>query len=142
MPTPVVYQGTTYFIPSFGDGGYAQGAGNLSLYLIALASGTLTTSGGIFTLTGDVNFGSSFGLIAKYYTSVTANPASAGVLRLANTDSIEWRNFANSGNDVLAVNSSDQLIYNGVVVTTASTNAITALTGDVTATGPGSVPAT
>jgi hypothetical protein len=50
MSTPVLYNGVTYNIPGLGDGGYAQGPGNLSLYLIALAA----TSGGITALTGDV----------------------------------------------------------------------------------------
>jgi|ERR1700676_1065767 len=128
MSTPVVYGGVTYNIPSFGDGGYAQGAGNLSLYLIALATGSLTTGGGPFTLLADVNFGTSFGLLAKYFTSVSANPASAGVLRLSNTDNIEWRNFANNGNDVLAVNASDQLTYNGTVVGLAGAS-VTSVSG-------------
>lgn len=128
MSTPVSYLGVTYFIPAFGDGGYAQGAGNLSLYLIALANGSLTTSGGIFTLTGDVNFGSSFGVIAPYYKSASANIATSGVLRMSNTDSIQWRNFANSGNDVLAVNASDQLTYNGTPIGLAG-GSVTSVSG-------------
>src|ERR1019366_4169569 len=118
MATSVIYNGVTYSIPSYGDTGYAQGAGNLSLYLVALATGSLQTTGGIFSLLADVNFGVNFGLIALYYTSVHANPATAGTIRLANTDTIDWRNFANSGNDVLAVNGSDQLTYNGAVLAT------------------------
>ena len=46
MSVPVIYNGVTYNIPVFGDAGYAQGAGNLSLYLVALAAagtGTVTT---------------------------------------------------------------------------------------------------
>src|ERR1700688_2939710 len=116
MSTPGIYNGNTYFVPSFNDGGYAQGADNLSLYLIALATGSLTAASGVFPLLADVNFGGSFGLAAVYYKSISSNIASAGVLRLANTDTIAFRNFANSGNDVLAVNASDQLTFNGTPI--------------------------
>lgn len=54
MATSVVYNGVTYSVPSFTDVGYAQGAGNLSQYLVALAS-ALSTAGG--TLTGPINMG-------------------------------------------------------------------------------------
>jgi hypothetical protein len=127
MSTPVVYNGISYSVPSFGDTGYAQGSGNLSLYLVALATGSLQTTGGIFSLTADANFGLNFGLLSKYFTSISANAATAGVVRLANTDTIDWRNFANSGNNVLAVNTSDQLTYNGVPLTTAA--AVTSVSG-------------
>lgn len=113
MATTVTYVGNQYSVPAYNDTGYAQGAGNLSSYLVALATGSLTLSGGTFTLTADANFGASFGLVALYYKSVSANIASAGVVRLSNTDLIEWRNNANSGNDTLGVDTSDQLSYTG-----------------------------
>lgn len=139
MSTPVVYNGVTYNVPAFGDTGYAQSAGNLSSYLIALATGSLNRSGGTFILTNDVNFGSNFGLLADYFTSITANPATAGRVRLAKTDSIDWRNNANSANLALGIDGSDNLTFNGTAVTQGG---ITALTGDVTASGPGSAVAT
>jgi len=37
--TTVQKNGQAYSVPSYGDTGWAQGQGNLSLYLIALASG-------------------------------------------------------------------------------------------------------
>jgi hypothetical protein len=120
MATSVVYNGVTYSIPAYGDVGYAQGPGNLSAYLIALASGSPQATGGLFSLTAPLNFGPNFGLLAVNYSSTSANPASAGTIRLANTDTIDWRNFANSGNDVLGVNTSDQLTYNGSVIALTS----------------------
>lgn len=122
MSTPVTYAGNAYSVPAYGDVGYAQGAGNLSAYLIALATGSLTVSGGNVTLLADANFGPNFGLVSLYFKSVSANIATAGVLRLANTDLIEWRNFANGGNLPLGVNGSDQLVFNGAVISTATTN--------------------
>jgi hypothetical protein len=119
MATPVVYNGVSYSIPAFGDVGYAQGPGNLSSYLIALSSG-LQQTGGLFSLTAPLNFGPNFGVIAVNYTSTSANPATAGAIRLANADTIDWRNFANSANLALGVNASDQLTFNGSVLSTAA----------------------
>jgi len=119
MATPVNYNGVSYSIPAFGDVGYAQGPGNLSSYLIALAGGPQAT-GGLFSLTAPLNFGPNFGLIAVNYTTTTANPATAGQIRLAKTDTIDWRNNANSANLPLGINGSDQLTYNGVVISTAA----------------------
>lgn len=129
MSTPITFNSTAYSVPAYNDSGYAQGPGNLSAYLIAISTGTLQPAGGTFTLTADVNFGSNFGLISKYYTSVTANAATAGAVRLARADTIDWRNQANSANLVLAVNSSDQLTYQGAVITTGSASAVTSITG-------------
>lgn len=120
--------------------------------------------------------------------SASSNPATVGTMRLANvTDTIAWRNFANSSNLALTVNAADQLQFNlkaipleagsltasrvvvsdasgtpqldsSVTTTTelsyvsgvtsaiqtqlngkqATGNYITALTGDATASGPGS----
>lgn len=104
MSTAVTYAGTQYNIPAYQDTGYAQGTGNLSSYLIALATGSVTVSGGTVTLTADANFGANFGLVSIYYKSRTANVATAGVLRLANTDLIEWKDNAAANNLILAMN--------------------------------------
>ena len=121
MSTPVTFNGVSYSVPAYQDTGYAQGPGNLSSYLIALASGTLQQSGGVFSLTADVNFGANFGLLSKYFTSTTANPATAGTIRLAKTDTIDWRNNANSANLPLGINGSDQLTFNGGTITVGGT---------------------
>lgn len=118
MSTPVVWNGVTYNIPLYNDVGYAQGQGNLSSYLIALANGP------------------------SPLISTNPNPATAGQIRLAKTDTIDWRNNANSANLALGINGSDQLTYNGSVIQTGASSAITSLTGDVTATGPGAAAAT
>ena len=88
--TSVTFNGTTYYVPAYNEKGWAQGSGNVSLYLIAIAQGTLQTTGGTFTLSADANFGASFGLKAVYFKSASASIATAGVLRLAAGDSIEW----------------------------------------------------
>lgn len=104
MSTLVNWNGQQYLVPAYNDTGYAQSNGNLSQYLVALSTGSLQQIGGLFQLTADADFGPNFGLVSSYYKSRTANIASAGILRLANTDSIKWRNSDNSADVTLAMN--------------------------------------
>lgn len=115
MATTVTFNGSTYSVPALGDSGWAQGPGNLSAYLIAIASGTLQTTGGVFTLSADVNFGGSFGVIAKYLTSASASPATAGTIRLAIGDTIDW----GTANNSLSVTGTD-IYWNGVKIAVGS----------------------
>jgi hypothetical protein len=73
----------------------------------------LQKTGGTFTLSAEVDFGGAYGIKTLYLKSQTANPAAAGVVRLAKTDTINFRNEANDGDLALGRNSSDQLTYNG-----------------------------
>ena len=113
----VIFNGSIYHIPTLGDSGYAQGSGNLSSYLAAIAAGTLQTTGGSFTLSAPVNFGATYGLLTAYLSSTTASPATVGAVRLAASDEICW----GAGNLALAVNGSSQLTFNGKVVLTTGT---------------------
>lgn len=106
--------GVVYPIPVQGDQGWGP---PLTRYLVALPSGMLQKTGGTFTLTADVNFGASFGLLAAYFSG-RGTVATAGLLRLSKTDVIDWRNNAGNGNNVLATDSSDNLTYNGGVIAT------------------------
>lgn len=136
MAIGVLFNGVVYSIPETGEESWGE---DLTSYFVAIPAGALQKSGGTFTLTADVNFGANFGLLSKYFSTRTALPSTAGLVRLAVSDTIGWRNNANGGNLLLAVNGSDQLTFNGTAIYPAG---ITALTGDVTATGPGSVAAT
>lgn len=108
MSTPVVFNGVTYSIPAYNDIGYAQGMGNLSAYLIALANGPFP------------------------FSTTTPNPATAGAIRLAKTDTIDWRNNANSANLPLGINGSDQLTFNGTVLSAPAGVIVIAGSGTVT----------
>ncbi len=119
MSTPVVYNGSSYNVPAYQDTGYAQGPGNLSSYLIALATGSLTLAGGSFPLTADANFGSSFGLLAKYFSSISTPIATTGVFRLANAETISWRNATDGGNISMSINASDQFQVGADIITPA-----------------------
>lgn len=120
MATNIIFNGSPYQVPAYNDTGWASGSGNLSSYLIAIASGCLQTTGGTFTLSAEVNFGATYGAVLAYVKSASANIATAGIVRMANGDLIEWRNNANSGNDTLGVNSSDKLVFNGSPVAGSS----------------------
>ena len=111
MSVSVTVAGSSYTIPQVGE--VTWGA-NVTAWIQAISSATLQTSGGSFVLTGDLSFGTNFGLISKYFTSLTANAASTGVLRLANSDGIGWRNSGNSADFLLKPDADGILQYNGI----------------------------
>ncbi len=110
MADLITFNGSPYIIPVPNDVDWGQ---NVTDFLVAIPSGCLQNTGGAFTLTADANFGASFGLLSAYFKTRSSNPASTGLVRLANADTIVWRNFAHGGDNTLGVNSSDQLVYNG-----------------------------
>ncbi len=103
--------GATFSIPDVNDENWGQ---NVTDYLLAIPNGVVPTAG-LFTLTGDLSFGTGFGILSKYFTSVALNAASTGLLRLANAESIAWRNAAHDGDNLLSL-SSNTLQYNGASV--------------------------
>ncbi len=131
MSTTVSLNGSNYSIPRTGDDSWSN-TGGVDDYLVALATGVLQKAGGAFSLTAEVNFGGSFGLKSLYYKSTGSNPASAGVVRLANAESVKWRNAANDADLALTVDSSNVLNFNGApIVTLALGAASTALVMNV-----------
>lgn len=81
---------------SFGTGGLTV-TGNL------LVTGTLTVPTLVATT----------GITAPYFSSSTSNPSSAGVLRLARTDTVAWRNAANSSNVTLSLDANNVMTSSG-----------------------------
>jgi hypothetical protein len=106
----VLVNGTTYPIPQTNEKGWGT---NVTNWIQAISLNSLQPNGGSFPLTADANFGTNFGLISPYYKSSTGNIATAGVLRLAKTDALAFRNNANSGNLSLSIDGSDNLLFNG-----------------------------
>src|SRR5260221_2086606 len=106
----ITFNGVPFIIPDVGDEDWGQ---NVTDFLVSIPSGALQKTGGAFSLSADANFGPSFGLVTPYLKSTSNNIASGGVLRLSNADKVEWRNFANTGDNILGVDSSDHLTYNG-----------------------------
>lgn len=114
MSTNLTINGVTYAYPqNHQERGWGQQA---NLWAQAVTSGMLQKAGGSFTLTAEVNFGATYGLLAPYYKTSSSNIASAGQFRLARTDVISWRNQANGANLDLGVNSSNALTFNGIAL--------------------------
>lgn len=114
MATNVSWNGSTYAVPATGEDNWG-GTTKVDGLLIALATHGFSKSGGLFTLGADADFGATAGLKAVYYKS-RGTVADTGILRLAKTESVAWRNNADSGNNTLATDTSDRLLYNGTVV--------------------------
>src|SRR5271169_5841990 len=81
----VTLGGTNYPIPQPGSTPWGQ---NVTNWIIA-ASGA----------TGFLQAGGA--VAASFIKSALANPATSGFLRLANADTIDWRNFGNTADDKL-----------------------------------------
>lgn len=125
MTVTLVINGSSYFYPETGDTNWGPEATD---WASAVTSGMLQKAGGLFVLLSEVDFGGSFGLKSIYFKSRTASPASAGVVRLANADTVAWRNFADDGDLALSVNASNNLLFNGspigVIASIADTNSV------------------
>jgi hypothetical protein len=117
MAQTIIFNGVSYSIPDTGDEDWGEG---LTSFFVAISQGALQKTGGTFTLTADANFGASFGLVAAYLKSISSNISTAGLIRLARTDTLGWRNAANGGNLLLAVNGSDELTFDGIVLLTTT----------------------
>ncbi len=106
MSVPLTINGVTFQYPQEFDKHWGPVLTNWST---AVTNGMLQTSG--------IN-------AASLIKSATANPSGTGFLRLAKTDAISWRNNANSADLPLAINSSNQLTFNGTPIgaSTALTN--------------------
>lgn len=111
MTTTVTINGQNFEYPVTGDTGWG---GPATAWAQAVSLHLLQKTGGTFTLSADVDFGASFGLISPYYKSSTTPRAGVGTLRLANTDDIAWRNFANSADLLLSVGTDNLIEFGGV----------------------------
>jgi hypothetical protein len=119
MPTANL-AGSTYTIPAAGSRNWST----LTNYLVALSTDCIQRNGGSFTLLAELSFAGSYGLKVPYLKSTGSNLAAAGVIRLANAESVAWRNAANGADKALKVNASDLLEFDGVAVPTISSSSI------------------
>lgn len=126
--TNVTVNGVSHTIPTTNEKGWGT---NVTNWITAISAASLYPSSATFTLTAELDFGGSYGLKSIYFKSRSANPASAGAARLANTDSIGWRNAANSADLLLGVDSSNRLTFNGsAFLPTSALTASRALVSD------------
>jgi hypothetical protein len=113
----VTINGTNHTIPQTNEKGWGN---NVTAWIQAVSQYTLQPSGGSFSLTADTDFGANYGLKSLYLKSRATNVSSTGALRLGNTDSVGWRNAANSADLTLSVNASNQLTFAGNVLADSS----------------------
>lgn len=105
--------GGSYSYPELDDSGWGIIA---TAWAAAISTATLQKVGGTFTLTAEVDFGANYGLKSLYFKSRTVDTATSGQIRLAREDTISFRNTANNQNLALAVNGTDRLTWNGVIL--------------------------
>lgn len=162
MPVTKSFAGSSFSLPVNREPKTSSWGIEVSNFLIALADQAIPKTGGLQTLAAELNFGASFGVLAPYFKSASSNIAATGISRFANNEGIGWRNAANTADLVLKIDASNKLAFGTSAVSEAelgylsgvtsaiqtqlgslqaSGNYITALTGHVTAAGPGSVAA-
>jgi hypothetical protein len=115
MANIVSWNGSSFTVPEEGEENWA-GVTKVDGLLRSLATNGLQKTGGNFTLSADIDFGGTAGLKSTYFKSRSSNISTAGIVRLANAESIGWRNAANGGNVLLSVDSSDRLTFAGTVI--------------------------
>jgi hypothetical protein len=135
MTTPLTVSGITFNYPDVGDIDWGYQA---TEWAVAMTNAVFPKTGGNFYLSGQVNLGPSFGLTALDFISQSANTGTTGVVRLANTDLVTWRNAANTGNIVLGITAGDNLSINGLAIATGGTVSSVALTAPAIFTVSGS----
>ena len=105
--------GIPYLFPDVNDETWGQ---RVTDWAGAVTNGMLQKAGGTFTLTSEAYFGANYGLRAAYFKSKNLPVASTGAIRLANADTIRWRNINNTGDFIFQVNSSSLPVFNGYVL--------------------------
>ena len=119
MGTNHTFNGTSYLIPDVNDVAWGAAVTNL---LSALCTYSFTTASSSWHLiTADLDLGSSYGIVSKYFTTKTATPALSGAVRLAKTDVVAWRNNANSGDLPLGIDTSNFVTFNSIRLADLST---------------------
>lgn len=113
MAIVLTVNGQSFDYPQQGDQEWGPDA---TQWASAVTSGMLQKAGGLFQLLSEVDLGDTYGLKSLYFKSRSSSIAQSGVLRLSHTDSIAFRDNANSGDLALSVNASNQLLFNGVAL--------------------------
>lgn len=85
----------------------------LSNFCLAVADYAIPKTGGSYELSAELSFGAAYGIKLPYVKTATTNPAASGVVRLANAESIAWRNATNTADLALTVTSGNVLQFNG-----------------------------
>lgn len=132
MSVPLVINGVTYNYPELNDSPpLVEWGVTATDWATAVTQGMLQKAGGTFTLTANVNFGATYGLLTAFLSSRVTPVAATGLVRLDNANWMAWRNIGDTADLKLAVNASNQLTFDGNVLETGSGGDVT---GPVSAT--------
>lgn len=142
--TPLTANGTANLVGGGSLAGTFSGAPTLSGNPSFTGSPTFSlvqingsTTGISSTVAGRINVGngtsgdSSGAILANNYQSASANRSATGVVRLASTDSLAWRNNGNSADVTFSKNASDQFVLGSTVVPNSSDTAVLRSSTDV-----------
>jgi len=77
----ITLNGIDYDIPQTGDVNWGAAVTN---WIVAANSSFLTTNGGTFALTSDLDLGNTYGLETLFVRDKSALPATTGFLRMGN----------------------------------------------------------
>lgn len=122
MPLTLTVNGVDFAYPRSRETGWGTDA---TAWAQAVTNGMLSKAGGTFTLTADVNFGATFGLLASYFSGRSL-AAQSGLFRLENASKVAWRNQAGTADLSLGVNTSNQLTFEGTLLAVAASLPLTA----------------
>jgi hypothetical protein len=111
MSVTKVFAGQTFQLPLNREPKTSNWGTEVSNFLIRVADYAMTKEGGTFSLTNELNLGSTNGIKLPYIKSSSANIADSGFLRLSNTDVLSFRNAGNTGNLSLSVSPGDRLQF-------------------------------
>ena len=123
MAVNLTVNGVTFSYPQTGDSNWGTGATG---WAQAVTSGMLSLAGGSFPLTAQVDFGTNFGIKCLALITESSYPSGTGIVRLANADSIGWRNSGNTADLLLQPDADGILQYNSVdLVNLSATQTLT-----------------
>lgn len=115
MARTVTVNGQSYSVPEDDEKGYGA---SLTAYLVALATSfPQLNNAALQALGAELDLGSAFGIKLPYIKPPTANPATSGLVRLAKTDFLAFRNNANGADLKLELDAADKLKFGGEYLT-------------------------
>lgn len=124
MSTTKTFAGASFNFPLNREPRSSSWGTEVSNFLLSVADNAIPKTGGSYTLTAELNLGATYGVLAPYLKSAGTNIATAGVVRLAKTETIGFRNNANGADLALGIDGSDRLTFGGVVLSTAGVASI------------------
>lgn len=119
--------GVVYSFPDVDDEDWGQ---FVTDWAVAITTAIPSKKGGSFILSGELQFGATFGFQVPYIklsTGPGALVASTGSIRLTAISSVSWRNQENTADLYLILGASNTLWFNGAQLSTASAASVSSM---------------